>query len=195
MNRKRFLSIGGTLLGGIFMNNTLLALKKIKPEEFLFNDDGKIPNSKLPLLVYHQAFTEHGNRGAEWLENIFTQNNWTNSWRWGVYSYHHYHSNTHEVLGVYSGYAILHMGGEKGAKIKVKTGDIIVIPAGTGHKNINCSTDFSVVGAYPNGMKPDLMKGDSGERPQADKNIAAVPLPDADPLLGPDEGLRKTWKI
>lgn len=194
MDRKTFLSVAGLITGGIFMNNTYITIKKIKPEEFLFEDDGKIPNSKLPLLIYHEAFTEQGIKGAEWLEEVFNRNSWSNSWRWGVYSYHHYHSNAHEVLGVFSGYAVLQMGGEKGSKLKVKAGDIIVIPAGTGHKNISCSTDFTVVGAYPNGMNPDLMKGKAGERPQADKNIAAVPIPSADPLLGTDEGLIQIWK-
>lgn len=194
MERKFFIKIAGIAAGGIFMSNTFITVKKVKPEEYLFADDGKIPNSKLPLLIYHQAFNETGNKAAEWLEDVFSQNNWTNSWRWGVYSYHHYHSNTHEVLGVYNGSAVLQLGGEKGSKFKVKVGDIIIIPAGTGHKNLGCSTDFTVVGAYPNGMSPDLMKGLSDERPQADKNIASVAMPDNDPLLGPDDGLRKIWK-
>lgn len=186
--------MAGVLAGGILMNNIYASVKSIKPAEYLFEDDGKIPNSKLPALVYHEAFKEKGMKGAEWLEDVFARNNWTNSWRWGVYSYHHYHSNVHEVLGVFSGNAVLQLGGEKGARVKVKAGDIIVIPAGTGHKNISCSADFTVVGAYPNGMSPDLMKGNAGERPQADKNIAAVPIPGADPLLGTDDGLRKIWK-
>lgn len=194
MNRKSFLSVAGLLAGGMIMNNTYASIKTLKPEEFLFEDDGKIPNSRLPVLVYREAFSEKGNKGAEWLEDVFAMNSWTNSWRWGVYSYHHYHSNAHEVLGIFSGNAVLQLGGEKGSKVKVKAGDIIVIPAGTGHKNISCSSDFTVVGAYPNGMSPDLMKGDAGERPQADKNIKAVPIPAADPLLGTDDGLRKIWK-
>lgn len=193
MKRKSFISLTGLSLGGLFMNHTLVT-QNITPEEFYFKDDGIIPNSRLPLLIYHQAFTIPGFKGAEWLEQQFETNNWSNSWRWGVYSYHHYHSNTHEVLGVFSGNATLLLGGENGKKFKVKGGDIVIIPAGTGHKNIGCSSDFTVVGAYPNGLSPDLMKGNAGERPQADKNIAAVPVPDADPLLGRESGLRKLWK-
>lgn len=193
MDRKTFISLASMSLGGVFMSNTVV-LPNVKPEEYVFPDDGHIPNSKFPLLIYHGVFTEKGFKGAEWLEKQFALNNWANSWRWGVYSYHHYHSNTHEVLGVFSGWANLQLGGEKGKKFKVKEGDIIVIPAGTGHKNVGCSSDFSVVGAYPNGMEPDLMKGADGERPGADKNIAAVPVPDADPLLGPHYGLKNIWK-
>jgi len=168
-------------------------MKSIQPEAIYFKDDGIIPNNKFPLLIYHNAFSERGSKGADWLETKFGEHNWTNTWRWGVYPFHHYHSNTHEVLGVFSGSALLHLGGEKGDKINVAAGDIIVIPAGVGHKCINHSDDFTVVGAYPNGLQPDLNKGEKGERPQTDKNIAAVPLPATDPLLG-NAGLLTIWK-
>ncbi|MDT0645806.1 cupin domain-containing protein [Zunongwangia sp. F260] len=164
----------------------------MKPEKYFFKDDGSIPNNKLPLLLYKKAFSERGDSGAEWLENRFSENNWRNSWRNGVFSYHHYHSNTHEVLGVYSGSALLQLGGEKGEKLEVTAGDIIVIPAGVGHKNLG-SEDFHIVGAYPNGMEHDMNYGKEPERPKADKNIAAVPLPEADPLLGKNEGLPRLW--
>lgn len=98
------------------------------------------------------------------------------------------------MLGVFSGSALLHLGGEKGEKVNVQAGDIIVIPAGTGHKCISHSDDFTVVGAYPNGMVPDLNKGDKGERPKTDKNIAAVPFPATDPLFDKEGGLVEAWK-
>ena len=170
-----------------------LTLQKIQPEIYYFDKDDSIPNSKYPLLVYRHTVDVAGIKGAEWLEKQFSINNWTNSWRWGVYSYHHYHSNTHEVLGVYSGNAVLQMGGENGIKMNVDVGDVIVIPAGVAHKNISCSDDFSVVGAYPGEKEPDLKKGLSGERPQADENILNVPIPENDPLMG-TEGLVKIWK-
>jgi uncharacterized protein YjlB len=182
------------ILNNIKMNSTLDTLKAIKPEIYHFDDDGNIPNSKYPLLVYRHTLSETGIKAAEWLERQFSLNNWTNSWRWGVYSYHHYHSNTHEVLGVYSGNAVLQMGGENGIKMNVEAGDVIIIPAGVAHKNINCSDDFSVVGAYPKGKEPDMKKGLEGERPQADENLAKVPIPDTDPLMGGTEGLVKIWR-
>ena len=49
----------------------------------------------------------------------------------------------------FTGSAVFHLGGEKGKKVNVKAGDIIVIPAGVGHKNLGASDDFGVVGAYP----------------------------------------------
>ncbi|MCF2444236.1 cupin domain-containing protein [Dyadobacter sp. CY345] len=163
------------------------------PETYFFEDDGNIPNSKYPLIIYKAAFSETGNPGAQWLEQKFESNNWTNSWRNGVFPYHHYHSITHEVLGVYSGNALLQLGGANGKKIQVAAGDIIIIPAGVGHKNIESSKDFAIVGAYPNGMEYDLMKGKANERPLADENISKVPFPDKDPLLGKNNGLIKFW--
>lgn len=79
----------------------------MKPETFFFQDDGIIPNNKLPLLIYRKVIDETGDSAAKFFEERFAENNWKNSWRNGVYDYHHYHSNTHEVLGVYKGKALL----------------------------------------------------------------------------------------
>ena len=164
----------------------------MEPTRLYFKDDGKIPNSKFPLLLYRNAFTGRNHDGAKWLEKKFAANNWTNSWRNGVYSFHHYHSTSHEVLGIYSGKALLHLGGELGEKVEVHAGDIIIIPAGVGHKNL-CSENLGVVGAYPEGRSWDLNRGLEGERPLADKNIAALPIPVTDPLFGKNGGLTSVW--
>lgn len=166
----------------------------MKAEKHLFKDDGKIPNNKLPLLLYKQATKERGEEAAVWFEEKFAKNNWKNSWRNGIFDYHHYHSNTHEVLGIYSGTALLKLGGERGKELRVSAGDVIVIPAGVAHKNLE-SEDFGVVGAYPEGKEHDMNTGQEKERPQADQNIAAVPLPDADPVHGPDKGLCEIWSL
>ncbi len=187
MKRRYFLS----LTAGMIAANGLLQEKE--PELLFFKDDGLIPNSKLPLLLYKDVFTERGEKGASWLEQHFQQNNWSNSWRNGIFDFHHYHSITHEALGIYSGSALVHLGGEQGKKVEVNAGDIIVIPAGVGHKNLR-SSELGVVGAYPGGMMYDLMRGNPDERPGADKNIAALPVPDSDPLLGKGNGLVRIWK-
>ena len=152
-----------------------------------------IPNSKYPLLLYRNAFSARDNEGADWLEDHFAKNNWSNSWRNGVYPFHHYHSTSHEVLGVYSGSALLHLGGEQGQKVKVQTGDIIVIPAGVGHKNLG-SEGLGIVGAYEDGRSWDVNKGLPGERPGTDENIAALPKPKTDPFTGKTGGLLELWK-
>jgi uncharacterized protein YjlB len=69
----------------------------------------------------------------------------------------------------------------------------VVIPAGVGHKNEGASGDLLVVGAYPSGQAPDLLRGGTGDRPRALRNIAAVPLPAGDPVLGASGPLVRRW--
>ena len=190
MKRKDFLSLIGTMSFSL-LNHDAMSIQDIQPEKFYFNDDGRIPNSKLPLLIYRKAVSE--GITASQLQRQFAANNWTNSWDNGIYSYHHYHSTTHEVLGVYAGSALLHLGGETGKRLEVAAGDIIIIPAGVGHKKLESAKNFGVVGAYPEGKSWDLLKGEPGERPEADKNIARVPIPSTDPLMGKSAGLTTIW--
>jgi uncharacterized protein YjlB len=103
------------------------------PATFYFRADGKMPGSRYPILLYKDAFQERGQRAAGWLEWRFASNGWTNSWQDLSYPFWHYHSTAHEVLGIHSGSAIFHLGGEKGRQIRLCAGDIIVIPAGVGH--------------------------------------------------------------
>ena len=110
-----------------------------------------IPNNALPLLLYQQAFARDTPDLPSAIEERFAENDWTGSWRAGVFPFHHYHSTTHEVLAVYRGTATLQLGGEKGRNFAVNPGDVIVIPAGVGHKRVESSEDFGVVGAYPEG--------------------------------------------
>jgi uncharacterized protein YjlB len=166
----------------------------MEPQLFYFKDDGIIPNSKYPVLYYSNVLSQSGEQAANWLEKKFAANQWTNSWRWGIYPFHHYHSNTHEVLGVFSGSALLQLGGERGMKLKVQTGDVLVIPAGVGHKCLSHSPQFAVTGAYPDGLEPDLNRGEEGERPGADESISIVPDPSADPLTGKESGVIIFWK-
>ncbi|HEX8269324.1 MAG TPA: cupin domain-containing protein [Flavobacterium sp.] len=163
------------------------------PIQLKFNDDGTIPNSKYPLLIYNGAFMEE-KVDADYIISHFERYNWSNSWKNGVFDYHHYHSISHEVLAVYKGYATLQFGGEEGQEVSVDEGDVVVIPAGVGHKRISASEDFAVVGAYPNGSEYDVLKGEDGDRPKADENINKVPIPDNDPIYGKMEGLLAIWK-
>lgn len=155
------------------------------PEQYFFQDDGVIPNSKLPVLVYREVFVGNSKHSAKIIEDKFYQNNWRGGWDNGIYSFHHYHSTAHEVLGIYSGEADVMFGGSKyGKVVKVKAGDVVVIPAGVGHKKIS-SKDLGVIGAYPNAMSYDLIKEDEPQkREQALKNLKKVPLPNTDPVSG-----------
>ena len=68
-----------------------------------------------------------------------------------------------------------------------------MIPAGVPHQNTRASTDFAVVGAYPGGRDWDMLRGRPGERPKADRAIAALPIPDNDPIYGAEGPLRQIW--
>jgi len=160
----------------------------------ILEDDGSFPNNEeLPLLIYRDAISfEQGNPAAK-VEQVFHSNNWTNSWRNGIYSFHHYHSTAHEVLGIYSGSASVQFGGPNGIVKKVSVGGVVVIPAGVSHKNIGSSGDFRCVGAYANGQSWDMNYGKNGERPKADQNLAKVQVPTADPIFGKDGPLLDQW--
>ena len=160
-------------------------------QKLQFKDDGKIPNNpNLPVLFYKGAFRENPSA----FEETFNENGWTNSWTGGVFDYHHYHSNTHEVLGVKSGTAEIRLGGEEGETVTVEPGDVAVLPAGTGHKKLDAGSGFQVVGAYPGGLSPNKKLGEPGDRPYALEQIAAVPVPEQDPVYGERGPLTEEWK-
>ncbi|MCI0747229.1 MAG: cupin domain-containing protein [Verrucomicrobia subdivision 3 bacterium] len=159
----------------------------------VLEDDGRIPNSKLPLLVYRAAVPLSGDDPAKVFEKQFKNNGWEGTWRDGIYSYHHYHSTAHEVLGVYAGEAKLQFGGEPGVVETVRVGDVVIIPAGVGHKNLGATHDFGVVGAYPKGQDYDMCYGKPEERPRAIKNIERVAKPEGDPVFGKSGPLVKHW--
>jgi uncharacterized protein YjlB len=110
------------------------------------------------------------------------EHGWGGSWVNGVFDFHHFHSTSHEVLAVIAGSARLELGGPQGQAFDVVTGDVVVLPAGTGHRRASASGDFRVVGAYPAGQEDyDLLRvADDAARAR----IAAVPLPADDPVGG-----------
>lgn len=157
-----------------------------------FEDDGSIPNSRLPLLLYRSAIAP-ASASPEAMEALFEGNGWSPQWRSTVFTYHHYHSTAHEVLGIASGSARIMFGGPKGREFDVGAGDVVVIPAGVGHRRLSSSGGFLVVGGYPPGQSWDLLTGATGERPRADENIARVPLPSTDPVGGDVGGVISAW--
>lgn len=159
-------------------------------QTFLFRDDGTFPNhGRLPVLLYPGVLREQTNR----TERIFNVNRWLNSWTGGVFDYPHYHSNTHEVLGVVSGTATLRLGGERGQELPVHPGDVIILPAGTALQRIKASPDLQVVGAYPEGSDYNLYTGKPDERVRAREEIPDVPVPETDPVFGKVGPLKQYW--
>lgn len=154
------------------------------PETYRFADDGAIPNNRLPVLVYH---------GVEDAERLFARHGWGGEWRDGIFDFHHFHSTAHEVLGILAGRATVMLGGPGGERFEVAAGDVLVLPAGTGHRNLGSSSDLLVAGAYPRGQRWDLRRGDPGEHDEVLANIAAVALPETDPVAGPAGPLIELW--
>lgn len=171
------------------------ALRRTNPDMFYFKDDGIFPNSKLPALVYSGLFRDDYDCCEQWLEDTFSGNQWRRALKNPLFGFPHYHSNTHEVLGVCEGSAFIELGGANGIKTEIVKGDVIVIPAGVAHRCVDHSKDFKVVGGYPGEVIPDVKTGLPEEREEALKNIASLDIPKFDPILGEDEvGLIKFWK-
>jgi uncharacterized protein YjlB len=108
-------------------------------ETYRFEDDGAFPNSRLPVLLYHDV-DDAGEAGA--CEALFARNGWRGAWRDGIFAFHHFHSTTHEVLGVVAGSASVALGGPHGSCFELGRGDVVALPAGTGHRNAGSSGDL-----------------------------------------------------
>ena len=162
-----------------------------------FEDDGSIANNPtLPLLLYNGALRldrDPSPDTAATCEAVFAANGWGGRWRNGIFTYHHYHSTAHEVLAIARGKVRVRFGGEAGVTVELQSGDVALLPAGTGHKNLGASAELLVVGAYPPGQSWDLLRGESGDRPQALENIARVPLPPNDPVYGDRGPVWEYW--
>lgn len=161
-----------------------------------FKDDGKTPNNPtLPVVLMRHTAAADEPDPAAWFESRFSSHGWGACWRWGVYPYHHFHPDNHEVLGVFRGEATLMLGGANGEEFHVRPGDVIILPAGTGHKCQSSSGDFQVVGAYPDGMEPDLFRSGETELERLRHRIGEVAIPKQDPVFGEDGPLFEYWPL
>ncbi|KRB49278.1 cupin [Rhizobium sp. Root708] len=152
----------------------------MKIERMILPPSGFVPNNQnLPVVLYIGALP---GGGSDQFEALFEKNGWTGIWTNGVFTYQHYHSGAHEVLGVSRGAATLIIGGPDGRAIAVNEGDGLLLPAGTGHMNVQSSSDFEVVGAYPKGQHADIETLSPSHAMLA--LINSLPLPATDPIQG-----------
>lgn len=138
--------------------------------------DGAIPNHpRFPVLVYRGVDVED-------VERTFAAHGWGGAWTDGVFDFHHFHSTSHEVLAVVAGSATLELGGPQGSAFEVVEGDVVVLPAGTGHRRAMARDGLTVVGAYPAGQEDYdvLREADAAARDR----IRSLPVPDDDPVGG-----------
>jgi uncharacterized protein YjlB len=164
------------------------------PETRTFADDGTVPNNPLPVLIYRGAFDfGRAESSEEQIERMFARNGWGDSWRDGIYPFVHYHSMIHEALGVARGSATVQLGGPGGEAFDIAAGDVLVLPAGTGHRGLRVSDDFVLIGAYPKAGTYDLCRASASEHARALRSIPQVPRPDADPVHGRSGPLIGLW--
>ncbi len=167
-------------------------------ESFLLTDDGTFPNNPtLRVILYRDVIdfqdVPRGEPPAA-VERVFQAHGWNGVWRNGIFAYHHYHATAHEVLGVASGAVTVQLGGEEGPILELAAGDVVILPAGVAHRNVDSSDDYVIVGAYPPGQIWDVNTGGDDERPRVDESIAAVPLPTTDPVYGAEGPLVSLWR-
>jgi uncharacterized protein YjlB len=165
------------------------------PRAFLFSDDGKTPNNPdLPLLFYRKAvdFPRHLDPAAV-LEQIFAYHGWKGTWRNGIHDFLHFHTRTHEVLAVARGQTRVQFGGAKGKTMTLTAGDVVVLPAGTGHRRVAPGADLLVVGAYPPEGDYDQPQPDEVDHAAAARCIAKVAVPKSDPVCA-DGPLCALWQ-
>jgi uncharacterized protein YjlB len=156
---------------------------------------GAIPNHpQWPLLVYPGAVAIAGVDPAVAFEALFERNRWPAAWRNGVFPFHHFHTTAHEALGVYSGEVTVQFGGDGGVVVTAEPGDVIVLPAGTGHKKLSSRGALGIVGAYPAGQHADTCTPLLANARRSAAAVARVPLPECDPVCGADGPLFTYWQ-
>jgi uncharacterized protein YjlB len=166
------------------------------PVTYKFADDGRIPNNPhLPFLLYRGGINLAGTPDPEdVVEKTFAANGWGDMWRNGIYPYPHYHSMIHEAMAIARGRAKVRFGGEHGREIDLMPGDVVVLPAGTGHQCLTQTPTLVVIGAYPPTGKYNLCRGTKAEHAKALATIAEVPPPATDPVFGSEGPLLKLWR-
>lgn len=146
-----------------------------------------VPNSPLPVLLYRAVLGPNTANKADTFRTRFKKSGWAGIWTDTIYDYTHFHSNAHEVLGIAEGKVTLRLGGEQGSIFRFKAGDMLVLPAGVGHRRIGDDEGLKVIGAYPRGQSHFDMKRKGRATPK-------VRLPAKDPFYGPDGPLIRAWQ-
>jgi uncharacterized protein YjlB len=154
------------------------------PQRIYFDRGGDVPNSRLPVLIYRGVVLAHGK--AARFRKILRSNGWTGLWTDTIYDYTHFHSGSHEALAIAEGRVTLKLGGEGGRRFRLRAGDMVVLPAGVGHRRVGGDDGLKVIGAYPPGQAHFDMKRKGSRMPRA-------PLPATDPFYGAGGPLVRFW--
>ncbi|KAL5366688.1 hypothetical protein BJX96DRAFT_180958 [Aspergillus floccosus] len=157
------------------------------------------PGSTLPILHYRDDLPHP--RTEETASKFLTAHTWEKRGVWGAIDIRHFHPNTHECYGVFQGASTLLLGAAggdgntAGLKLTVYPGDVLVLPAGTAHSSVDSKDDYRYVGVYPRACP--RWRNEMGNYPidlkALRKEIAQVPLPEADPVYGGNGPLCQLW--
>ena len=99
-----------------------------------------VPNTTLhnkPLLIYRAAFPPPLTNASLIESHLTSVGVVAPQWRYTMYSTSHFHSTSHEVLGIANGRARLCFGHEEneGRVVEeVRKGNVVVVPAGVAHR-------------------------------------------------------------
>ena len=164
----------------------------VKIEKYFFDGNGRVPNSRLPLLIYRKVI--------QWevleMEAIMRQNHWLPDWRAheGMWPRHHFHCEAHEIICVTRGAHVVKLGGHDGVYGKLTKGDVVVIPAGVGHCGIQISDDLDLTGGFAEGQSVvDFRMGYPEDYPDLLVRAAQIPVPSHDPFFGAAGPLARIW--
>lgn len=111
-------------------------------------------------MIYHSVFDASVAQLSSRLKDIGAV---VPQWQYTMYRQTHFHSTTHEILGIISGRARLFFGGEQNpgrVEPVVEKGDLIIVPAGVAHRLLEDQTGmFQMLGSYPPGKTWDMCYG------------------------------------
>ncbi|KAF4452710.1 cupin domain-containing protein [Fusarium austroafricanum] len=178
------------------------------PEQYLIRQTAHCPNSLFPVLVYRSVLPVPAEEASatEFLE----RHGWEKKGIWGTITVKHFHPNVHECYGVIQGESELIFGAggadvpELGTKVPVKTGDVIVVPAGVAHastheddKSKDESDCYRYIGVYPIGS-PQYRFDLGIERLEQKEELVVesrkVSIPQ-DPISGHQGPLVRIWNV
>ena len=125
----------------------------LEPETYYLKRNQHAPNNAFPVLVYRQCLPLPVSE--EKTTAFLEAHAWEKKGTWGHIGVRHFHPNVHECYGVIAGESTMLVGcgsddpDDSGQEIELSVGDVIVLPAGTGHCNLQSTKNYLYVGVYP----------------------------------------------
>ena len=162
----------------------------VEPARHLLADNGVVPNSALPALVYKQAAPQRSDLD-DWFRTTFAENRWVGARDDMLSDTDHYHSTAFAVFGVVSGSGEVALGGSGAVEIALNARDVVVLPAGVSCRRV--SGDLRVISAFFEEPHPDTLTVEPVEHDAAAERINNVSPPDVDPIYGDNGPLDRIY--